>query len=121
MYEYINCLQHITLKCSRPILKCECENIFNWNLGDNKGDKKKAIIPIKFISMTDCTIFFKVSRLKKELLVCSEERDSSQLERDLLSNRLKHLESELDTEKSSHTDRTREIRSLEVRLDGQRS
>ncbi len=59
---------------------------------------------------------FQVSRLKKELLVCSEERDSAQLERDLLNNRLKHLESELETEKSTHTDRTREIRSLEVRL-----
>ncbi|KAM7373333.1 hypothetical protein PAMP_008192 [Pampus punctatissimus] len=55
-----------------------------------------------------------ISRLKKELLVCSEERDSAQLERDLLNNRLKHLESELETEKSTHTDRTREIRGLEV-------
>ncbi|KAG7225519.1 hypothetical protein INR49_027515 [Caranx melampygus] len=69
-----------------------------------------------------------VSRLKKELLVCSEERDSIQLERDLLSNRLKHLESELDTEKSTHTDRTREIRgledkikALEIELDEERS
>ncbi|XP_042362716.1 cingulin isoform X2 [Plectropomus leopardus] len=57
-----------------------------------------------------------VSRLKKDLLVCSEERDSAQLDRDLLSNRLKHLESELETEKSSHTDRTREIRGLEDKI-----
>ncbi|GAA6227294.1 cingulin [Lates japonicus] len=57
-----------------------------------------------------------VSRLKKELLVCSEERDSAQLERDLLNNRLKHLESELETEKSSHTDRSREIRGLEDKI-----
>ncbi|XP_040909488.1 cingulin isoform X3 [Toxotes jaculatrix] len=57
-----------------------------------------------------------VSRLKKELLVCSEERDSAQLERDLLSNRLKHLESELESEKSTHTDRTREIRGLEDKI-----
>ncbi|XP_026156781.1 cingulin isoform X2 [Mastacembelus armatus] len=59
-----------------------------------------------------------VSRLKKELLLCSEERDSAQLERDLLSNRLKHLESELESEKSIHNDRTREIRGLEVSLQG---
>lgn len=59
---------------------------------------------------------FQVSRLKKELLVCSEERDSAQLERDLLNNRLKHFESELETEKSTYTDRTREIRGLEVNL-----
>uniref|UniRef100_A0A4W6FE30 Cingulin b n=1 Tax=Lates calcarifer TaxID=8187 RepID=A0A4W6FE30_LATCA len=57
-----------------------------------------------------------VSRLKKELLVCSEERDSTLLERDLLNNRLKHLESELETEKSSHTDRSREIRGLEDKI-----
>ncbi|KAE8281943.1 Cingulin [Larimichthys crocea] len=69
-----------------------------------------------------------VSRLKKELLVCSEERDSAQLERDLLNNRLKHFESELETEKSTYTDRTREIRgledkikTLEIELDEERS
>ncbi|XP_041811495.1 cingulin isoform X2 [Chelmon rostratus] len=69
-----------------------------------------------------------VSRLKKELLACSEERDSAQLERDLYTNRLKHLESELETEKSSHTDRNREIRgledkikTLEIELDEERS
>lgn len=67
-----------------------------------------------------------VSRLRKELLTCGEERDSAQLERDLLSSRLKHLESELDTERSSHIDRNREIRILEVRrhhevTQGQRS
>ncbi|XP_030003247.1 cingulin isoform X2 [Sphaeramia orbicularis] len=57
-----------------------------------------------------------VSRLKKELLVCSEERDSAQLERDLLNNRLKHLESELEAEKSTYTDRHREIRALEDKI-----
>ncbi|XP_029919489.1 cingulin isoform X2 [Myripristis murdjan] len=69
-----------------------------------------------------------VSRLKKELLACVEERDSAQLERDLLSSRLKHLESELEEEKSAHTDRSREIRgledkikTLEIELDEERS
>ncbi|XP_053190952.1 cingulin [Scomber japonicus] len=69
-----------------------------------------------------------ISRLKKELLTCSEERDSAQLERDLLNNRLKHLESELETEKGTHTDRTREVRgledkikALEIELDEERS
>lgn len=57
-----------------------------------------------------------VSRLKKDLLVCSEERDSAQLERDLLNNRLKHLESEFEAEKSTHTDRSREIRGLEDKI-----
>lgn len=67
-------------------------------------------------SSVQFTVRFQVSRLKKELLVCCEERDSAQLERDLLNNRFKHLESELDSEKSAHTERTRDIRGLEVRL-----
>ena len=53
--------------------------------------------------------------------MCSEERDSAQLERDLLNNRLKHVESDIESEKSTHTDRTREIRGLEVRLRGHES
>ncbi|XP_068189881.1 cingulin isoform X2 [Antennarius striatus] len=57
-----------------------------------------------------------VSRLKKDLLLCSEERDSAQLERDLINNRFRHLESEMETEKSTHTDRTREIRGLEDKI-----
>ncbi|KAI4878508.1 hypothetical protein NFI96_010451 [Prochilodus magdalenae] len=57
-----------------------------------------------------------VSRLKKELLTCSEERDSAQLDKELLSSRLKHLESELDTERTSQTDRSREIRQLEDKV-----
>uniref|UniRef100_A0A4W5K1M4 Cingulin b n=1 Tax=Hucho hucho TaxID=62062 RepID=A0A4W5K1M4_9TELE len=62
------------------------------------------------------TLHEEVSRLKKELLVCGEERDSAQLERDLLSSRLKHLESELDSERSSQTDRNRELRGLEDKV-----
>lgn len=46
--------------------------------------------------------------------MCCEERDSAQLERDLLNNRFKHLETELEAEKSAHTERTREVRGLEV-------
>lgn len=38
------------------------------------------------------------------------------MERDLLSNRFKHLESELESEKSVYTERTREVRGLEVSL-----
>lgn len=71
--------------------------------------------------VTKMALFFaplplQVSRLKKELLMCCEERDSAQLERDLLNNRFKHLETELEAEKSAHTERTREARGLEVSL-----
>ncbi|KAL1255182.1 hypothetical protein QQF64_013243 [Cirrhinus molitorella] len=69
-----------------------------------------------------------VSRLKKELLSCTEERDSAQLDKELLSSRLKHLENEMETERSSQTDRSREIRliedkvkTLEIELDEEKS
>ncbi|XP_058610361.1 cingulin isoform X2 [Onychostoma macrolepis] len=69
-----------------------------------------------------------VSRLKKELLSCSEEKDSAQLDKELLSSRLKHLENELETERSSQTDHSREIRliedkvkTLEIELDEEKS
>lgn len=68
-----------------------------------------------------------VSRLKKDLLSCSEDRDIAQLDKELLSSRLKNLESEMET-KSSHTDHSREIRQLEdkvktlgIELDEERS
>ncbi|KAI1885944.1 hypothetical protein AGOR_G00208970 [Albula goreensis] len=57
-----------------------------------------------------------VSRLKKELLGCCEERDNAQLDKELLTNRLKHLEGELESQRGSHTDRSREIRSLEDKV-----
>ncbi|XP_059411879.1 cingulin isoform X3 [Carassius carassius] len=69
-----------------------------------------------------------VSRLKKELLSCSEERDSAQLDKELLSSRLKQLENELEMDRSSQTDRSREIRliedkvkTLEIELDEEKS
>lgn len=45
----------------------------------------------------------------------SEERDNHQLDKELLSNRLRHLEGELETSKNSYNEKTREIRILEVR------
>ncbi|KAJ8383812.1 hypothetical protein AAFF_G00214990 [Aldrovandia affinis] len=57
-----------------------------------------------------------VSRLKKELLGCCEERDNAQLDKELLTNRLKHLEGELESQRGSHSDRSREIRSLEDKV-----
>nr|AAI39881.1 Si:dkey-204a24.2 protein [Danio rerio] len=69
-----------------------------------------------------------VSRVKKELLSCTEERDSAQLDKELLSSRLKNMETELQTDRSSQTDRSREIRlledkvkTLEIELDEEKS
>lgn len=55
-----------------------------------------------------------ISRQKKELMVACEERDNHQLDRELLTNRLRHLEGEIEASKNSYNEKTREIRILEV-------
>ncbi|XP_035528998.1 LOW QUALITY PROTEIN: cingulin [Morone saxatilis] len=57
-----------------------------------------------------------VSRQKKELLVACEEKDNHQLDKELLTNRLRHLEGEIETSKNSLNEKTREIRILEDKL-----
>lgn len=55
-----------------------------------------------------------MSRQKKELLLACEERDNHQLDKELLTNRLRHLEGEVEASKNSYNEKTREIRILEV-------
>ncbi|XP_034553977.1 cingulin isoform X2 [Notolabrus celidotus] len=57
-----------------------------------------------------------MSRHKKELLLACEERDNHQLDKELISNRLRHLEAELEAGKNSLNEKTREIRILEDKL-----
>lgn len=47
-------------------------------------------------------------------MVTCEERDNHQLDKELLTNRLRHLEGELEASKNSYNEKTREIRILEV-------
>lgn len=56
-----------------------------------------------------------MSRQKKELLLACEERDNHQLDKELLSNRLRHLEGEMEASKNGFSEKTREIRILEVK------
>lgn len=56
-----------------------------------------------------------MSRLKKELLLVCEERDNHQLDKELLTNRLRHLEGEVEASKNNHNEKSREVRILEVR------
>nr|XP_033496918.1 cingulin isoform X1 [Epinephelus lanceolatus] len=57
-----------------------------------------------------------MSRQKKELLLACEERDNHQLDKELLTNRLRHLEGEMEANKNSHNEKAREIRILEDKL-----
>jgi len=56
-----------------------------------------------------------MSRQKRELLLTCEERDNHQLDKELLTNRLRHLEGEIEASKNSQNEKSREIRLLEVR------
>ncbi|KAJ0000426.1 hypothetical protein NQD34_012268 [Periophthalmus magnuspinnatus] len=57
-----------------------------------------------------------MTRLKKELLLACEERDNHQLDKELLTNRLRHLETEMENGKNSQNEKIREVRLLEDKL-----
>ncbi|XP_067111419.1 cingulin isoform X3 [Osmerus mordax] len=86
------------------------------DLLDVQRNSKDRLAELQRAQAAQKSLQEEASRLKKDLLACGEERDGAQLERDLLSSRLKHMESELESERSSHTDRGREIRALEDKV-----
>ncbi|XP_061145268.1 cingulin [Syngnathus typhle] len=57
-----------------------------------------------------------LSRQKKELLLACEERDNHQLDKEMLTNRLRHLEGAVEAGKNGLNEKTREIRILEDKL-----
>ncbi|XP_072316383.1 cingulin isoform X2 [Eucyclogobius newberryi] len=57
-----------------------------------------------------------MSRVKKELLLACEERDNHQLDKELLTNRLRHLEAEQENGKNGLNEKIREVRLLEDKL-----
>ncbi|KAK5862280.1 hypothetical protein PBY51_017692 [Eleginops maclovinus] len=57
-----------------------------------------------------------ISRQKKELLLTCEERDNHQLDKELLSNRLRHIEGEMEASKNAQNEKIRENRILEDKL-----
>lgn len=57
-----------------------------------------------------------ISRLKQELLSCQEERDNALLDKELLTNRLQHLEGEIESKRRSQDERSRNIKGLEDKI-----
>ncbi|XP_072250353.1 cingulin isoform X2 [Leuresthes tenuis] len=57
-----------------------------------------------------------MSRQKRELQLVCEERDNHQVDKELLTNRLRHLEGEIEASKNSLNEKSREIRLLEDKL-----
>ncbi|XP_031155152.1 cingulin isoform X2 [Sander lucioperca] len=76
---------------------------------DAQGELEKSHINLRRLEE-------EMSRQKKELLLVCEERDNHQLDKELLTNRLRHLEGEIEANKNGHNEKTREIRILEDKL-----
>ncbi|KAK6467036.1 cingulin-like [Huso huso] len=57
-----------------------------------------------------------ISRLKQELLSCQEERDNALLDKELLTNRLQHLEGEIESKRRNQDERSRNIKGLEDKI-----
>ncbi|XP_063055586.1 cingulin [Engraulis encrasicolus] len=57
-----------------------------------------------------------LARQKKDYFSCVEEKDNALLDKELLTNRLRHLEGELESQRGTHSDKARELRSLEDKL-----
>ncbi|XP_076826612.1 cingulin isoform X2 [Brachyhypopomus gauderio] len=76
---------------------------------DQLGELERAQLSVR--SLQD-----ELARQKKELLLCCEERDNGVVDRELLLNRLRHLETELESQKNTVSDRARDMRSMEDKV-----
>ncbi|XP_034409828.1 cingulin isoform X2 [Cyclopterus lumpus] len=80
-----------------------------WHGNDAQSELERSHINLKRLEE-------EMSRQKKELLLVCEERDNHQLDKELLANRLRHLEGEMEAIKNGQNEKTREIRILEDKL-----
>ncbi|XP_051722118.1 cingulin [Ctenopharyngodon idella] len=81
----------------------------------NKNTKEK-LSELERAQSTILSLQEELARQKKELFSSYEDRDNALLDKELLTNRLKHLESEIETQRTTQNDRSREIRSLEDKI-----
>ncbi|TNN75753.1 Cingulin [Liparis tanakae] len=82
---------------------------FQWHGNDAQSELERSYVDLKRLEE-------EVSRQKKELLLVCEERDNHQLDKELLVNRLRHIEGEMEAIKNGQNEKTREIRILEDKL-----
>ncbi|XP_056300577.1 cingulin isoform X2 [Pseudoliparis swirei] len=82
---------------------------FQWHGNDAQSELERSYVDLKRLEE-------EVSRQNKELLLVCEERDNHQLDKELLVNRLRHLEGEMEAIKNGQNEKTRETRILEDKL-----
>ncbi|XP_059363718.1 cingulin-like [Carassius carassius] len=83
---------------------------------DSHKNTKEKLSELERAQSTILSLQEELARQKKELFSSYEDRDNALLDKELLTNRLKHLESEIETQRTTQNDRSREIRSLEDKI-----
>uniref|UniRef100_A0A8C0Y5Z7 Cingulin n=1 Tax=Cyprinus carpio carpio TaxID=630221 RepID=A0A8C0Y5Z7_CYPCA len=83
---------------------------------DSHKNAKEKISELERAQNTIHSLQEELARQKKELFSSYEDRDNALLDKEMLTNRLKHMESEIETQRTTQNDRSREIRSLEDKI-----
>ncbi|XP_043117794.1 cingulin [Puntigrus tetrazona] len=83
---------------------------------DSHKNAKEKLSELERAQSTIRSLQEEMARQKKELFSSYEDRDNALLDKEMLTNRLKHIESEIETQRTTQNDRSREIRSLEDKI-----
>ncbi|XP_051574712.1 cingulin-like [Myxocyprinus asiaticus] len=83
---------------------------------DSQKNTKEKLGELERAQSTIHSLQEELARQKKELFSCFEERDNAILDKELLTSRLKHLEGEMEAQRTAHNDRSRDIRSMEDKI-----
>ncbi|XP_057196519.1 cingulin [Triplophysa rosa] len=83
---------------------------------DSQKSTKEKLSELERFQSTIHSLQEELARQKKEVFSCYEERDNAVLDKELMTNRLKHLEGEMETQRSTRNDHSQKIRSMEDKI-----
>ncbi|KAG2462212.1 CING protein, partial [Polypterus senegalus] len=80
---------------------------------DAQRQAKDSVSELERLQMTVRRLQEEITKLKHELQECQEEKDNANLDKELLTNRLQHVEAEIKSNQHTKDDRSRQIKILE--------
>ncbi|XP_039602454.1 LOW QUALITY PROTEIN: cingulin [Polypterus senegalus] len=83
---------------------------------DAQRQAKDSVSELERLQMTVRRLQEEITKLKHELQECQEEKDNANLDKELLTNRLQHVEAEIKSNQHTKDDRSRQIKILEDKL-----
>ncbi|XP_028649871.2 cingulin isoform X1 [Erpetoichthys calabaricus] len=83
---------------------------------DAQRQAKDSVSELERLQMTVRRLQEEITKLKHELQECQEEKDHANLDKELLTNRLQHVEAEIKSNQHTKDDRSRQIKILEDKL-----